>query len=70
LLFLFRPMKKNTTNVEKLVNAKLVELADLSPQDQQLINSLGDDEIDAIVGAGTKVVQHANDGNNLFKVIF
>ncbi len=63
-------MKKNNNNVEKLVAANLVDLADLTSDDQALINALSDEEIDAIVSAGTKVVKAAKPGDKMFKVIF
>ena len=62
--------KKKTNNVEKLVDAGLVAVADLTSEDQALINDLSDDEIDAIVSAGTKVVKAAKPGDKMFKVIF
>jgi hypothetical protein len=58
------------SNIDKLVNAGLVDVADLSPKDQQLINSLSDDEINAVISGGTKVLQHAKSGEKAFKVTF
>lgn len=68
LLFLFRLMKEK--NVDKLVNAGLVDLADLSQKDQQLINSLSDDEVNAVISGGSKVLDHAKSGEKAFKVTF
>lgn len=62
--------KKDSDNVQKLVDAQLVQAADLTEKDQELINSLGDEEINAIISAGSKVIQHAKAGENLFKVVF
>lgn len=61
---------KKTSNLDKLVAANMVELADLSDKDKELIDSLSHPEIDAIISAGTKVLEHTKPGEKLFRVVF
>ena len=61
-------MKKNTDNVQKLVDAKLVNESELSDNDKAIINDLSKDEVNAIISAGTKVLAATKDGDKVFKV--
>lgn len=64
----FSVMKKKTTNVEKLVDAGLVSKADLSNHDEKVINDLSDEEIDAILATGQKVLAATKPGEKVAKV--
>jgi hypothetical protein len=68
LLFLDQLM--TTSNIDKLVAAKLIELSEIGQKEIDLINALGQQEIDTIVSAGAKFKDHAAAGANLVRVIF
>jgi hypothetical protein len=43
------------TNLDKLVAANLLDLSEIGPEEQNLLNSLSEEEIDALVQGGTRV---------------
>lgn len=54
------------TNVEKLAQAQLLDPADLTEKERDLLNSLSAEEIDVIIGAGKKL---SAGGTRMFKVM-
>jgi hypothetical protein len=66
LLFLFRLMSQK--NVDKLVSAGLVVEDELTANQKHLINDLSDEEISAIISAGTKVVSGTKSGEKVAKI--
>jgi hypothetical protein len=60
----------STSHVDKLIAAKLIELADLTQKEIDLINSMTHHEIDAIISAGHKFQQHVAAGGKSARIIF
>lgn len=60
--------KKDSDNVQKLVDAGLVNESEVSATDRDIINDLSDDEVGAIISAGKKVVAATKNGESVFKV--
>jgi hypothetical protein len=60
----------DTPNCDKLSAAKLLDLNDITQKEIDLIESLEDVEIDAIISAGVKFQKHAAAGEKTVRVIF
>ena len=58
------------TNVERLVEAGLVEQKDIAQDDAQVINELSQGEIGLLIAAGKKILSNAKPGAPVMKVVF
>jgi|HubBroStandDraft_4_1064222.scaffolds.fasta_scaffold3512900_1 hypothetical protein len=57
-----------TTNVEKLVAAKLVEEKDIGPKERAAIDNLSHHEVDAIISAAHKMKKLVDAGEQVARI--
>jgi hypothetical protein len=60
----------NNTHVDRMIAAGMIERADLSEADEELINALSDDEIDAMIRTDDKLIKRGASGKVTGAVIF